>query len=250
MKVLFNADDFGFSKGVNLGILEAFQQGVISSTSLMVNMPGFNHAIELMKQYPDLLKVGIHLVTSVEHSICKDLKTLTDKNNHFYHNQDIIKNCHIEELKKEYEAQLLRFLDTGFRPTHIDFHWCFYPAQIEAAMYLSQKYNLPIRAENKDMEQLFKNNHIRHNMNMIQDFYNLDIAQITPKKLNSLLQYAIDNHWDSCTFALHPAYVDQTLLDLSSYNIQRAKEFASLTDSTVIQFIKDNNIETISFLDV
>lgn len=30
MKVLFNADDFGFSKGVNLGILEAFQQGVIN----------------------------------------------------------------------------------------------------------------------------------------------------------------------------------------------------------------------------
>ena len=250
MKVLFNADDFGFSKGVNLGILEAFEKGVITSSSLMVNMPGFEHAVELMKQHPDLLQIGIHLVTSVGYSICDDLETLTDDNNRFYHNHDIIKNCNIEELKKEYEAQLLKFLSTGFTPTHIDFHWCFYPSQIEAAMYLSKKYNLPIRTENKDMEELFEKNHIRHNVNMIQDFYNPDVTEITPEKMISLLQNALDKQLDSCTFALHPAYVDQTLLDLSSYNIQRAKEFASITDQSVIDFINNYNFETISFKNV
>ena len=99
MKVIMNADDFGFSKGVNLGILEAFQRGVVSSTSLMVNMPGFDHAVELMKQYPEL-KVGIHLVTSVQYSILKGLKTVTDENGHFYHDHDKIEHCDLEELKQ------------------------------------------------------------------------------------------------------------------------------------------------------
>ena len=151
MKVIMNADDFGFSKGVNLGILEAFQRGVVSSTSLMVNMPGFDHAVELMKQYPEL-NVGIHLVTSVQYSILKGLKTVTDENGHFYHDHDKIKNCDLEELKQEYEAQLQKFLATGFTPTHIDFHWCYYPVQLEAAVYLGKKYNLPVRAETKEIE--------------------------------------------------------------------------------------------------
>lgn len=76
MKVIMNADDFGFSKGVNWAILEGFQQGILTSTSLMVNMPGFDHAVSLMKQYPDLLHVGIHLVTTAQYSIVKGLKTL------------------------------------------------------------------------------------------------------------------------------------------------------------------------------
>ena len=97
MKLIMNADDFGFSRGVNLGILEAFQNGVVSSTSLMVNMPGFNHAVELMKQYPDVLNVGIHLVTSVEYALTKGLKTVADENGHFYHNHDKIKNCDLDE---------------------------------------------------------------------------------------------------------------------------------------------------------
>ena len=45
MKVIMNADDFGFSRGVNLAILEGFQHGILTSTSLMVNMPGFEHAV-------------------------------------------------------------------------------------------------------------------------------------------------------------------------------------------------------------
>ena len=45
MRVIINADDFGFSKGVNLGILESFENGVVTDTSLMCNMPCFDHAI-------------------------------------------------------------------------------------------------------------------------------------------------------------------------------------------------------------
>ncbi|TGU42153.1 ChbG/HpnK family deacetylase, partial [Mesorhizobium sp. M00.F.Ca.ET.186.01.1.1] len=41
MKLIVNADDFGYSKGVNLGIIEAHRAGVVTSTTTMVNMGGF-----------------------------------------------------------------------------------------------------------------------------------------------------------------------------------------------------------------
>ena len=155
MKVMINADDFGFSKGVNYGILEAFKYGTIASTSMMVNMPAFEHAVQLMKEYPELLNVGIHFVTSVEYSILKGHKTLTDASGHFYHDEAKIANADYQEVYDEYEAQLQKFLATGFKPTHIDWHWCHTPVQLKATMALAKKYDLPMRAHTKEIEDRF-----------------------------------------------------------------------------------------------
>lgn len=87
-----------------MAILEGFQHGILTSTSLMVNMPRFEHAVSLMKQYPDLLHVGIHLVTTVQYSVVKGLKTLTDENDHFYRDPEIIEKSEQSELDKEYQA--------------------------------------------------------------------------------------------------------------------------------------------------
>lgn len=38
-KLIVNADDFGYSKGINLGIIEAHREGIVTSTTLMTNMP-------------------------------------------------------------------------------------------------------------------------------------------------------------------------------------------------------------------
>lgn len=45
MKLIINADDFGLSKGINKGIIEAYQAGLISSTTIMINMPYAEEAI-------------------------------------------------------------------------------------------------------------------------------------------------------------------------------------------------------------
>uniref|UniRef100_UPI00357156DB ChbG/HpnK family deacetylase n=1 Tax=Paenibacillus vini TaxID=1476024 RepID=UPI00357156DB len=46
------SDDFGLSPGVNQGIIEAYQAGGISSTTVMVNMPGFTDAVRLASLHP------------------------------------------------------------------------------------------------------------------------------------------------------------------------------------------------------
>jgi hypothetical protein len=56
-----NADDFAMSAEINRAIVEAFHEGVISSTTLITNMPGFEEACEPAHRYRLLGKIGLHL---------------------------------------------------------------------------------------------------------------------------------------------------------------------------------------------
>lgn len=58
--LIVNADDFGLSAGVNMGILEAHERGIVTSTSLMVRKPAAGEAASLAAAHPSLA-IGIHL---------------------------------------------------------------------------------------------------------------------------------------------------------------------------------------------
>lgn len=51
MKLIINADDFGFTRAINYGIIDAHNLGVLTSTTLMVTMPAFEHAVDLSKKH-------------------------------------------------------------------------------------------------------------------------------------------------------------------------------------------------------
>ena len=110
-------------------------------------------------------------------------------------------------------------------------------------MKLAQKYNLPMRAQTQEIEAILAQNGIRYAPCHIPDFYDHGTVEMLLKLLNRSLK----EQRESVEFALHPAYVDQTLLELSSYNIQRAKELATLMDPRVMGFIQEHPIELIHF---
>jgi len=56
-----NADDFGFTRDVNRGIVEAHRHGILTATTLMASGAAFEDAVELARQNPEL-DVGVHLV--------------------------------------------------------------------------------------------------------------------------------------------------------------------------------------------
>ena len=60
MDVIVNADDFGMNHNVNLAIDYCFKKNIISSTTIMANMPGFDEAVKLacIGKYDKY--VGIH----------------------------------------------------------------------------------------------------------------------------------------------------------------------------------------------
>src|SRR5690349_9382574 len=92
--LIINADDFGYSQGINKGIIEAHVQGILTSTSLMVDEIAA-HEASTLKDYNNL-SVGLHFVASNKQ----------DKN-----------------LKSELHRQLLKYKElVGREPDHIDTH--------------------------------------------------------------------------------------------------------------------------------
>jgi hopanoid biosynthesis associated protein HpnK len=60
-RLIVNADDFGFTSGVNRAIVEAHTRGVVTSSTLMAKGPAFDEATELSKAAPRL-SIGCHVV--------------------------------------------------------------------------------------------------------------------------------------------------------------------------------------------
>ena len=79
-QLIVNADDLGLTPGVNRGILRAFQDGIVTSASLLVTGSAFEDAVALARQNPDL-DVGLHLTLVEEQAILgrEVLPTLVDE---------------------------------------------------------------------------------------------------------------------------------------------------------------------------
>ena len=60
-RLIINADDFGLTMGVNRAIVEAYERGIVTSTTLMANGSAFDDAVSLAQSRPRL-GVGCHIV--------------------------------------------------------------------------------------------------------------------------------------------------------------------------------------------
>src|SRR5262249_59174838 len=58
--LIVNADDCGQSFGVNWGIIEAHERGIVTSASLMVRWPAAAEAAVYGRQHPNL-SLGLHV---------------------------------------------------------------------------------------------------------------------------------------------------------------------------------------------
>ena len=63
-----NADDFGFTRDVNAGIIEGHRNGILTSTTLMANGVEFDDAVRLAREHPTL-DIGVHFVLVSGHSV-------------------------------------------------------------------------------------------------------------------------------------------------------------------------------------
>lgn len=100
-KLIINADDFGYCKGVNYGIIEAHTDGILTSTTMMANMPGFDHAVELHRQHPKL-GIGVHLNLTTGSPVLKHLNTIVDTEGNF-RNQAYYKGSFIIDSQEVYD---------------------------------------------------------------------------------------------------------------------------------------------------
>jgi predicted glycoside hydrolase/deacetylase ChbG (UPF0249 family) len=131
-KLVVNADDFGFTRDVNQGIVEAHRQGILTATTLMATGVAFDDAVRLARENPKL-DIGVHLVLVGEPPFPATVARLTRA----------VAFGRIR-IYDEFEAQVRRILDAGLEPTHLDTHKHTHllPPVLEAVAQLSEEYKI------------------------------------------------------------------------------------------------------------
>ena len=98
-KIIINADDFGLNTSVNHAIIESFEKGLINSTTIMANMPGFDEAIDLAHKHNIINKTGIHLTLTEGEPLTTNILI-----SGLYNRE----NSNIKKYKKKYSSYLKR----------------------------------------------------------------------------------------------------------------------------------------------
>ena len=124
-RVIINADDFGITKGVNKAIFELIDAGIVTSTSVMSNMPDY---VDVLK-FKTKIGISVHfnLTTGRPINDSKKIPTLVDKQGCFYELPELLKRVRQRQISKqeveiEFDAQIKRLFDIGVRPDHVDTH--------------------------------------------------------------------------------------------------------------------------------
>lgn len=120
MQVLVaNADDFGFTKGVNDGIVRCCRTGLLRSTTLMANGDAFDDAVRQARETPEL-DVGVHCVLISGAMLSRPGEALPSTYAGFL--RRIAAGWRESEIEAEVRAQIERICEAGIRPSHIDTH--------------------------------------------------------------------------------------------------------------------------------
>jgi predicted glycoside hydrolase/deacetylase ChbG (UPF0249 family) len=111
-RLIVNADDFGQSPGVNRGIIQAYEKGVVTSASLMVRWPASAQAAAYAREHPKL-SVGLHL----------DLGEWSFQEGAWRPLYQVVSLQDAAAIKEALLRQLQAFRAlVGANPTHLDSH--------------------------------------------------------------------------------------------------------------------------------
>lgn len=252
--LIINADDFGYSKAVNLGIMESHINGVLTSTTLMANMPGVDHAVSLLKDMPNLC-VGAHLtLTCGKPMLGEKVSTLIKENGYFFKLEDMenkVVQMDTSEIYEEWKTQIRYLLKKGVNLSHIDSHHHVHTFKEHEEMIkvLSEEFNLPVRNCNNVLENkirfldLCNYNPIR---NMEEKYENVRIECF--KAIEEIIKKNIQ--YENTEAMCHPAFLDSYLLENSSFNIARIREVDILCDQLMRDLINKYEIKLCNYKNI
>jgi chitin disaccharide deacetylase len=219
--LIVNGDDFGASRGTNRGILEAHREGVLTSTSLMVDMPASGDAAALSRACPRL-SVGLHAAFTNEAE------------------WPVVDYDDGAACRTHLHGQLARFCELlGRPPTHLDSH---HNAHRDARLLphfleLSRRHALPLRGHSP--------------ARYFSQFYaqwdgETHLEQVTVEHLLRMLEAEVTN--GVTELSCHPGYADPEFRSL--YSMEREAELRTLCDPALRRFFEERGIRLIGFGDL
>ncbi|MBI2251969.1 MAG: ChbG/HpnK family deacetylase [Armatimonadetes bacterium] len=155
-KLIIHADDFNLTFGINLGIIKAFKEGIARSTSIMINLPGIEHSISLLRENPKL-DIGLHVNLTFGKPILnpREALSLIDQEGFFYRKINLLmqKACALE-IEKEIIAQVKKARSLKLNISHLDSHHHLHKEKevMEIFKKIARKEDLALRANNLKMK--------------------------------------------------------------------------------------------------
>jgi predicted glycoside hydrolase/deacetylase ChbG (UPF0249 family) len=273
---IVNADDYGRTPGVVQGILQGHRQGIITSTTAMMNMPGIAEALALARQEPGL-GLGIHLVFTVLQPLLppEQVPSLVDEQGNFLEAhvwQTSLNRMNQNELWAEWEAQLALFRRLAGEPDHLDCHHFIhlYPPIFETYLKFARHTGVPARVpflttEERDAQAIV----FAHNFGVAAEV--VDFMLAADRKL--LQQYPVGHpdrffggFYGDASLTLeyllsiaeslpagvselmvHPGLADEELRLASSYSWQRERELELLCHPEVNARLAELDIALVSY---
>lgn len=275
-RLIVNADDYGRSWGVSRGILQAHREGIVTSTTVMINQP--NIKAQLAEALTCLeLGLGLHLVFSAWQPILppETIPGLVDENGVFLDQHTLwaqAEEIPLAQLQAELAAQIERFTTlTGRLPDHLDCHHFvhLYSPFFQVYADLAAQFHLPLRvpfAPETNFERAIKTlpflkgfphdlvrGMIVTNSNLVQSrrlvhpdhFIGTFFGRQT-LTLDYLLNLLDTLPEGTSELMCHPGYDDPTLAP-STYRAEREVELALLTHHAVRARIEEQEIDLITF---
>lgn len=253
--LVVNADDFGRSRGVSAGIVEAHLHGLVSTTTALMNLPGTGLDVaQAVREVPSL-GLGVHLNLTLGRplSAAASVSTLISADGAFWPPDALAARCsevNPDQVRREWRAQVEAFLATGAALDHLDSHHhaaVFAPAWWIIALGLAAEFGCGVRppapADVKDdilfsrfpaaarrfatseAGELASRHGIQTADRLVTRFYGraADLATLL-----SILDALPDG---STELMCHPGRLDHALASESGYAGEREAELAALTSA-------------------
>jgi predicted glycoside hydrolase/deacetylase ChbG (UPF0249 family) len=224
--LIVNADDFGQSRGINEGIFEAHQRGIVTSASLMVRWEAAAAAAAYVHEYPNL-SLGLHV----------DLGEWAYRSGEWIPLYEVTRLDDTSALEAEIERQLGQFRSlVGREPTHIDSHQHVHRSEPAHSMLIqrAQKLGVPLRG-------------VDPTINYVGAFYG-QMGNGTPLPeaigVEALIKILRALPIGVSELGCHPGRGDDTN---SMYGAERYEELRVLCDPRIRETIAAEKIHLISF---
>ena len=216
--LIVNADDFGMYCAVNDAVIRSVEEGIASSCSLMAPCPAAPQAMSLLRRHPQI-PFGIHLTLVCDTpgyrwgplAAKEEVPTLLDESGELFtpdRASVLLAQARLEDVEREFRAQVNAAADAGLVPTHLDFH-CLADGGREdifdLTLALADEYGLAVRAWFDPARRKLRRRGLPVVDHEFLDSFRLD----TDGKQERYLRLLHDLPAGLSEWAVHPALGDQ-----------------------------------------